>query len=143
MAYRFLVDTDFDTQILSQLLRDRTADDLNKILEDLEARAMAIVSAKLTGRYDLDAIFDAEEVDRHHLIVHFVLTITVYHFLRRNAARKVPSDYKDEYMAVMKDLEKIQAGKLTPDGLPKPTDGNGDVVAKPIIANRKNNDYYI
>lgn len=143
MAYRFLVDSDFDMQILSQLVRDRNAQDLNKILEDLEAKAISIVSAKLTGRYDLDAVFDAAEVDRHHLIVHFVLTITIYYFLRRNAARKVPSDYRDDYMDVMKALEKIQAGKLTPDGLPKPTDENGDVVTKPIIASRKNNDYYI
>lgn len=143
MAYRFLVETDFDMQILSQLLRDRNADDLNKILEDLEAKAISIVSAKMNDKYDLDAIFDADEVDRHHLMVHYVLTITLYYFVRRNAARKVPSDYKDDYTKVMEDLEKIQAGRLTPPGLPRPTDENGDVVKKPIIGNRKNSDFYI
>ncbi|KQC30187.1 phage protein Gp36 family protein [Flagellimonas eckloniae] len=143
MAYQFIVDEDFDSYIQSQLLRDPKAQNLDAILEDLELKAIALVRSKLNGRFDLDAIFAAIELERHHLIVDIICTIIIYKFVRRNAARKVPSDFKDEYDRVMKMLMKIEAGKLVPEGLPKITDDNGDEVAKPIIANRKNNDFYI
>ncbi|WP_228235923.1 phage protein Gp36 family protein [Allomuricauda sp. M10] len=145
MAYIFLEQEDFEASILKQLLTERNSEenDVIAILEQKEAIAVEMVKSKLSGRFDTDAIFGTEGIERHYLIIHFVVTIAIYLFVKRNAARKVPSDYKEGYEEVMKTLEKIQAGKEVPPGLPKPTDGNGDVVVKPIIANRKNTDYYI
>lgn len=143
MAYQFLETEDFEAAILKQLLVERDQENVTDILEAKEAIAIAMVKAKLNGRYDTTAIFDADGTDRHYLIIHYVVTIAIYLFVKRNAARKVPKDYKDDYDSVMKDLERILAGKLTPDGLTKPADGDGEPVKRVIYGNRKNTDYYI
>lgn len=143
MAYIFLTDADFDAQIFSTLLKDENDVKLKASLEENEKKAIAIIASRLTGRYDIEAIFAATEAARNYLIVHYTTTITLYRTLKRNAARKLPSDYKEDYDMVMADLEKIMAGKLTPDGLPNILDGEGNVAKKPLIANRKNTDFYI
>jgi phage gp36-like protein len=143
MAYRFITPEDYDAQIYSGLLRDEDNPALVLVLEQIEQKAIAIISSRLTGRYDLDRIWDAEEADRNYMIVHYTITIVVFMALRRNAARKVPSDIKEDYEKVMADLDKIMAGKLTPVGLPLILDSEGAVSKKPITANRKNNNFYI
>lgn len=143
MAYQFLIDEDFDANIKSTLLRDPSAQNLTDILEDLEKRALAILKTKLAGRYDVETIFTDTDPDRHYLMVHYATTIVVYLFVKRNAARKVPTNFKEDYDAVMKDLEKIQAGRMVPDGLTKPTDDEGDIIKPVIMGNRKNTDFFI
>ncbi|TLP81367.1 DUF1320 family protein [Maribacter sp. ACAM166] len=143
MAYRFLTDADFDAQIFSTLLKDESDAALKLSLEANEKKAIAIISSRLTGRYSLAAIFDADEDERNYLIIHYVVTITLYRTLKRNAARKMPSDFKEDFDMVMADLDKIMAGKLTPDGLPEITDGNGKVVEKPMHGNRRTTNFYI
>lgn len=143
MAYTFLQDDDFDAAIFSTLLKDESDVKLKASLEKNELKAIAIISSRLTGRYNLNAIFSAEESARNHLIVHYAVTITLYRTLKRNAARKMPSDFKEDYDMVMADLDKIMAGKLTPDGLPAIVDGDGNAVGRIATANRRNDNFYI
>lgn len=143
MAFKFLTTEDLETQMLLQFINERSEEALQAILDELEAQGIEIIKTKLKGRYDTNAIFAATGAERHHLIVGLLTTLVLYKFVRRNAARKVPADYKEDYDNAMKMLESIKAGKETPDGLPKPLDAQGVEVAAPTYVNRSNKDFYI
>ncbi len=67
----------------------------------------------------------------------------MYDFIRRNAARKVPTDYVKEWEWAMKMLEKIKAGKEVPDGLPTLNDEDGKKIGRVTSGNNRNDDFYI
>lgn len=143
MAYKFLTTDDLHSHIIDQFLNERNAENQTTILEHLELQNIEIIKTKLRGRYDTEAIFNTTNTDRHYLIVRILVKLVLYDFIRRNAARKVPTDYVKEWEWAMKILEKIKAGKEVPDGLPLPTNENGDTVNRLIHGNNKNNDYYL
>ena len=143
MAYIFLTNQDLNTQAFEVYLNKNGDADIAQVLEELEKQNIAIIKSKLAGRYDTSAIFSADEADRHYLIIKILVQLVVYDFIRRNAARKVPSDYVKEWEWAMKTLESIKAGKETPEGLPKPIDEAGNTVGRVISGSRKNSNYYI
>lgn len=143
MPLQFLTTDDLNSQIFSQFLTERSEEDNDAILESIEAQNIQLIRSKLKGRYDTDAIFSASGSDRHYLIIMILAKLTLYQFIRRNAARKVAEDYTKEWEWAMKTLEAIKAGKEVPDGLPLPVDENGDEIGRIIYADTKNNDYYI
>jgi len=143
MAYKFLIVADLQSHIIDQFLTERNAEPQTAILEDLELQNIAIIKTKLKGRFDVDAIFNATGSERHYLIIRILVKLVLYDFIRRNAARKVPTDYVKEWEWAMATLEKIKAGKEVPDGLPVPTDENGETVNRVIYGNNKNTDYYL
>lgn len=118
MAYQFLTAADLEAHIIAQFLNERSAEPQTAILESLEAQNIAIIKTKLKGRYNIDAIFTATGAERHYLIIKILVKLVLYDFIRRNAGRKVPTDYVKEWEWAMKLLEQIKAGKETPDGLP-------------------------
>ena len=143
MAYKFLIVADLQSHIIDQFLTERNAEPQTAILEDLELQNIAIIKTKLKGRFDVDAIFNATGSERHYLIIRILVKLVLYDFIRRNAARKVPTDYVKEWEWAMATLEKIKAGKEVPDGLPVPSDENGETVNRVIYGNNKNTDYYL
>lgn len=143
MAYKFLIAADLQSHIIDQFLTERNAEPQTPILEDLELQNIAIIKTKLKGRFDVDAIFNATGSERHYLIIRILVKLVLYDFIRRNAARKVPTDYVKEWEWAMATLEKIKAGKEVPDGLPVPTDENGETVNRVIYGNNKNTNYYL
>jgi len=143
MAYQFLESGDLEANIIAQFLSERSEEAQTAILENLELKTIALIKTKLNGKYDLDAIFEASGLDRHYLIIDIVVKIVLHQFIRRNAARKVPKDYVDDYNTAMKLLESIKEGKEQPVGLPPVKDDNGDEVPKVMHGNNRNNDFYI
>jgi len=113
------------------------------VLAELENRAIALVSTYLTGRYDVAKIFDDEEPVRNELIVDILSRIIVYRLIKRNAARKVPTDAKEDYDAAIKQLESINSGRIKLEDLPKPTDESGNQIGKNTYGNNSNPDFYI
>ena len=113
------------------------------IFEEIENRVIAFVSAYLSGRYDTAKIFNETNPVINELLVDIMTRIFIYRLIKRNAARKVPTDAKEDYDAAIKQLEAINAGKIKLDDLPKPTDGSGNPTSKPIYGNNSNRDYYI
>ena len=97
MAYKFLTTADLQSQIIEQFLTERSAEPQTTILEALELQNIAIIKTKLKGRFDIDAIFEAKNADRHYLIIRILIKLVLYDFIRRNAARKVPADYVKAY----------------------------------------------
>lgn len=143
MAYIFLEDGDLESSIISQFLNERGAEQPTTILETIEKKKIATIKTKLKGRFDIDAIFSAEGDDRNYYILDLLIKLVLYDFIRRNASRKVPKDYKDDYDATMKTLEKIKAGTEVPDGLPPITNDSNEVVKRVIHGNNRNSDFYI
>lgn len=143
MAYIFLENGDLEAGIISQFLNERSAEQPTAILETLEKQNIAIIKSKLKGRYDIDAIFEADSEERHYLIVMILTKLVLYQFIRRNAGRKVPTDYVKEWEWAMMTLEKIKAGKEIPDGLPAIKDTTGDTVSGVKHGSNKNEDFYI
>ena len=90
------------------------------------------------------ALFDEDEPIRNELIVQILSYVVVYGLFKRNAARKLPSKFKDDYDAAMKLLKDIATGVIKLDGVPAPTDENGNTIASnTIFGNLKNKDFYI
>lgn len=142
MAYLFLTAEDFEPHIQSKLLTANSENALETIMEPIEKQNIAFIRSKLSGRYDMDPVFDAEADERNQVILKILLKMCLYDFIRRNAARKVPDDYREDYNWAIKELEKLQSGHAYAN-LPGYEDGNGDPILKPIWANNTNNDNYI
>ncbi len=139
----FLTVEDIDAHIFKTYINERSGEDTQTILETIEAQYIALIQTKLKGRYDTDAVFAATGVNRHYIIVKILTALVIYSFIRRNAARKVPSDYVKEYEWAMAYLDKINAGREVPDGLPVATDNNGNPDTPLMYGNNTNTDFYI
>lgn len=139
----FLLQADLDAQIINQFVVERADEDVTEILKTIEKQQIAVIKAKLKGRYDIDAIFNATAENRHYLIIKILSVLVVYNFIRRNAARKVPTDYFKEWEWAMKTLESIKAGKELPEGLPVAKDEKGNDKSFLMHGNNSNNDFYI
>ena len=138
----FLQQIDLETQMFQQFFNKDNSPNKDEILDNIEAQNIALIKSKLNGRYDTGAIFSATGTDRHWLIIKILTKLVIYDFIRRNAARKVPSDFVKEWEWAMQILEKIKAGKETPEGLPEATNDDG-TTGSIIIGNHKNNNYYV
>jgi DNA-binding GntR family transcriptional regulator len=138
----FLQPIDLETAAFQQFFDQDNSTDKEAILNNIEQQNIALVKSKLNGKYDTAAIFNASGNDRHWLIVKILVKLVVYDFFRRNAARKVPKDIREEWEWAMDLLEKIKAGKETPDGLPPYTDADGNTNGV-LIGNKKNDKFYI
>lgn len=143
MAFIFLEEGDLESSIISQFLNERGAEQPTEILEIIEKKKIATIKTKLKDRFDTDTIFSDQGDCRNYYILDLLIKLVLYDFVRRNAARKVPKDYKDDYDDAMKTLEKIKAGKEVPDGLPPMTDENNELVQRVIHGNNRNANYYI
>lgn len=125
-----------------QAFIDSSTGDAPAVIDAQEKRAVDLVKTYLSGRYDVDKIFTAPVV-RNELLVDIVAKITLYRIFRRNAARKVSSDIKEDYDWAIKELGKINAGMTKLDNLPKPTDTSGNVISTSMFGNNTNPDFYI
>lgn len=143
MAYIFLESGDLESAVISQFLNERAAEQPTAILETIEKKKIALIKTKLNGRYDVDAIFSATANDRNFYILDLLIKLVVYDFIRRNAARKVPNDYKEDFEAAMKTLENIKAGKEVPAGLPMVTNEDNTTINTVKFGNNRNEDFYI
>jgi phage gp36-like protein len=114
------------------------------ILDELEKRAIAYLKTVLGTRYNVTALFDEDEPIRNELIVQILCYVVIYNLFKRNAARKLPSTFKDDYDDAMKLLKDIATGVIKLDGVPLPVDENGNtIVSNTIFGNLKNKDFYI
>lgn len=142
MAYIFLAAADFEPHIQSKLLTANSESPIATIMEPIEKQNIAFIRSKLSGRYDMDPVFIEAGDDRNQVILKILLRMCLYDFIRRNAARKVPDDYREDYNWAIKELEKLQGG-YSYAGLPGYVDGDGGAILKPIWANTTNDDNYI
>lgn len=132
----FLEETDLEAQMFEQYIDKDDADD-EDALALIEGQQIARFKTKLRQRYDVDAIFSAVDPDRNLEVVKHLSALVCYYMIRRNAARKVPSDYVLEKKAADKWLEDVRDGIEVPD-LPKIETRN-----ELLWGNSRNEDYLV
>ncbi len=123
-----------DESVINQANDDTT-------LNDIESKAIDFAISYISGRYDTDKIFATPPL-RNGVLVQAIAQIVVYRAVRRNAARKVPGDFKDLYDEAVTILNNIQRGSTQLKGLPTPTTettGNN----KLLYGNNTDKDYFI
>ena len=123
---------------------DESSNDENFILDDLEKRGISYIKTILGTRYNVALIFDEVTPIRNETIIQILTKWMLYKLIRRNAARKVPTDYKEDYDEAMKSLKDIATGTIVLSDLPTPTDENGNPInSNAIFGNNTNKDFYI
>lgn len=122
---------------------DESSERDEEIIDEIEGKNIALIKSYIGSRYNVETIFNEDEPVKNELIVSILTRLTAYDLVRRNAARKVPTDYKEDYDQAMKDLKDISTGVIRPDGLPPKTDENGNVQSTTLWGNNTNKDFYI
>lgn len=138
----YLKDDDLVTDSYQRFIDESTKDDLG-VIDSAELKCIGVIKTYLRGRYDTVIIFDEDDPVRDEVIVDILVKLMLKKIFGRNAARKVPSDVKDDYDEAMKQLKDLNAGRLTLDGLPTPTGVDGAATASPMFGNNTNKDFYI
>lgn len=110
--------------------------------EKAELTAISTAKSYLSRRYNTALIFDEETPIIDPVLVEILVKITLYKILGRNAARKVPTDVKDDFEWAIKQLEKLNAGRLKIE-LPPALDDQGEIKSTSMHGNNRNQNYYI
>lgn len=111
---QFIQQVDLETKVFEDYLDDSEQEDI-EATQAIEKQAIALVKSKLRKRYDIAVIFSADPYPGRDLIIWAVCGIVSYRLVRRNAARKVPSDFKDDYKEVMAWLNDVRNGDENPE----------------------------
>lgn len=122
---------------------DESSNDFEDTLKNIELENIGIIKSYLSAHYDVDTIFDEDNPIRNPLLVRILSKMVLYDTVRRNAARKVPSDYVEEYEKAMETLEKIAFGKLEIKELPPAIDDDGKIISNTLFGNNRNKNFYI
>jgi hypothetical protein len=137
----YITDEDLQTDSFQRFIDDSTADFANA-KNASELKVIGIVKTLLKGRYNVDTIFAVPGPIRDEFLVDIITKLVLHKIFGRNAARKVPSDVKDNHDWAMKQLKEINAGKVDLD-LPKLIDDSGNAKGKTVWGNNSNKNFYI
>src|SRR5690606_34834527 len=106
---KYLNEADLTTDSYQRFITESSGDGqvAQNVIDDCEERAVAIAITYLANRYDIDTIFGTPAGDdpptpaipgiRNELLAEIISKITLYKLFRRNAARKVSTDIKEDY----------------------------------------------
>lgn len=123
---------------------DESSEQDSSILDDIELKQIALVKSYIASRYNVNLIFDTIEPIRDEILVNILSCFVLHGVIRRNAARKIPTDIKEEYDKAMSTLEKIATGRITLHGIPLPIDETGNTLdSNSLWGNNTNEDFYI
>lgn len=118
----FIDKTDFNTVMYAELI-----DVISRSEEEILTAAIAAAVQQAKGYlpiYDLDSLFGAEDEERDELLLMWVKDIAAWNFIglaNANVNLEVRKTRRDE---AIKELEKIQTGKFTPEGWPELAEAN-------------------
>lgn len=89
---------------------DRTVDEMKAYLNN--------------GRYDVDAIFNAEGNNRNKYILRLAIDILKFYIYVVGNPRKITQEVADGYTRALETLSDIKLGNLNPVGLPTPPEAD-------------------
>jgi hypothetical protein len=124
----FLSSEELNTHLYQEIIdavsrREDEQEELTILQASIDA-ALSEVKGYLSD-YDIATIFDAEDDDRHPLLLTFAKDITIWHFLNLSNPSADLALRKARYDRAIEWLKGVQKGIIIPD-LPKPaepTDG--------------------
>lgn len=123
---------------------DESSEDNDEVINGVELQNIELIKSYLGTRYNVAEIFSISAPIRNTLLIRILIKLVMFDVIRRNAARKVPTDYKEEYDKALELLEKIATGRIKLDGLPGPVDENGNPVqSNTLWGNNTNKNFYI
>ena len=114
----FLTAADIRVNIRNEFynfLRDDNPASDDEIEANAESSAIAKMKSKLSGRFDVAAIFTATGPDRHPLILEYLVDIYLYRLHCRINPRKVPEHIKEKYNEALDWLDGVMDGSENPD----------------------------
>ena len=130
------------THIYERFLIESTSD-FEQMLTNSEAEWINIIKSMLSARYDVEKIFDNSAPIHNELLKRILSKFIIYDAVRRNAARKVPTDFENEKKWAEEMLDKISIGKIVLDDLPKPPEDSSGNNGSFMSGNLSNQDFYI
>lgn len=140
----FLILTDYDAQIKSDILARLTGGD-DSIRLDAERKAYAQAQSRLNTIYDVATIFGQSGDSRNAELVMCLVDMALYHIHTRLAAGQVPADRDKRYADAMEWLNKVGQGDWNP-GFPLKSDSDNDGVDDGAIVqwggNKPRNPYF-
>lgn len=136
MALSFLTEDDLKTQLFETYIDDSVQEDL-QALDNIELQQIAFMKSKLRGRFDVAVMFSAAQYEDKPIIKQVLTALVNYFVVKRNAARKIPTDFKDNYNWAIKWLDNVR------DAIESPELPAKEVERKTVQwGNNKNDEYY-
>ena len=105
------------THAFERAITESTAD-FEQTLDNLETETIALVKSYLSQYYNVAKIFDETDPVKNGVLSKVMTKIILYEAVRRNAYRKVPTDYAEDYKWAIETLEKLNNGKMNLTDLP-------------------------
>lgn len=137
------IDKDYLISQAQERFIDESSQNDDEIIDKIELTQIAIIKTYLGTRYDVNTIFDEDSPIENEVLKEILAKLVLYKLIRRNTARKVPNDYKEQFDEAMKTLKEIATGIIRLDGVPPAVDTNGSVVSNSISGNLSNPNFYI
>lgn len=122
---------------------DESSENDSEIIDLIELSQIAIIKTYIGTRYNVTLLFDETNPVENEVLKEILVKLVLYKLIRRNATRKVPTDYKEQYDEAMKTLKEIAIGIIKLDGVPSAVDTSGAVVSNSISGNLSNKNFYI
>lgn len=131
------------THAFERAVTESTAD-FEETINNLEQETIDLVKSYLSQYYNVAKIFDESKPVKNGVLSKIMTKIILYEAVRRNAYRKVPTDYKEDYEWAIETLEKLNTGKMNLSDLPpkEATDENPDTGSL-LYGNLSNENYYM
>lgn len=140
MAYQFITENDLKTGVFASVLTD-SINDYAGAAEEIEKNNIALIKGKIGTRYDVAAVFEATGDNRNRTIVKILVILVLYDLIRRNAMRKVPDDFREDWNWAMKWLDAVRDGKESPQDLPIIDIETGGSLSEVQWGNNSNTDF--
>lgn len=137
------IDKDYLISHAQERFIDESSQNDDTILNKIELAQIAVIKTYLGTRYNVNTIFDEDSPIENEVLKEILAKLVLYKLIRRNAARKVPNDYKEQYDEAMKTLKEIATGIIRLDGVPSAVDASGTIVSNSISGNLSNPNFYI
>ena len=124
-------------------LIDESAENDSTTLDKIELAQIDIIKSYLSSRYNTEAIFSEDSPVENEVLKSILARMVLYRLFKRNAARKVPTDSKEDNDSAKKELIDISTGKTPLTDLPPAVDSSGNPVSKSLWGNNSNPNFYI
>lgn len=109
---RFLTNTDYQTQIRTEILTIAAGGLDDPKLLQAENAAIGQMKMHLADRIDVNAIFSKVGAERDDFIIMTLIDVTLYHLYSGSAARDIPEHRSTRYEDALKWLRKVQGGAV-------------------------------
>lgn len=129
------------THIQDRLIDESTQND-DSILDAIELSQIEIIKTYLGSRYNVESIFGSQPI-ANEVLKEILSKLMLYKLVKRNAARKVPTDFKEQYDEAMKQLKEIATGVIVLSELPNANGETGTANSNTLTGNLINKNFYI